>query len=132
MTAERWRWVGLGAIALLAAVFAFANAGERVALRLGFVTLYQISLVVLILVAFLLGMLTMFLLGLRHDLRVRRILAEHHLLDLPAANSRVSVDDSPAGDVTEPYTAETDATGTVRREMDPVAPSPPHPQHPPP
>lgn len=76
MRAEAWRWVGLGALVLLAGVFGYLNSGETVALHLGLLVLYQIRLVTLIFVAFLLGMAAMFLLGLGHDLRVRRRLRE--------------------------------------------------------
>lgn len=71
-----WRWAALAVIAVVAALFASFNAGERVALNLGFTMLYRIPLVPLIFVAFLVGMVTMFLVGLRHDLRVRRALRE--------------------------------------------------------
>jgi uncharacterized integral membrane protein len=74
--ARAWRWAGLAVIGALAALFASFNAGERVALNLGFATLYRVPLVTLIFFAFLAGMTTMFLLGLRHDLRVRRALRE--------------------------------------------------------
>lgn len=74
--ARWWRWASLALVAVAAAVFASFNAGERVALNLGFTFLYQVPLVSLIFIAFLAGMVTMFLLGLRHDLRVRRALRE--------------------------------------------------------
>ena len=73
---HRWRWVALGVITLLAALFGYFNSGESVAIHLGFVVLYQIPLVILIFLAFLLGMLTMFLAGLRHDMKVRQLLRE--------------------------------------------------------
>jgi hypothetical protein len=72
----RWPWLALGFVMITAAVFGFLNGGERVALHLGLFVLYQVHLVVLLFVAFLLGMSTMFLLGLRHDLKVRRLLRE--------------------------------------------------------
>jgi uncharacterized integral membrane protein len=71
-----WRWGALLLVGVLAALFASLNAGERVALYLGFATLYQIPLVPLILGAFVVGMATMFLLGLRHDLHVRKALRD--------------------------------------------------------
>ena len=75
MIESRWlRWAGLGLIGAVAALCASFNSGERVALSLGFTTLYRIPLVPLIFAAFVAGMATMFLLGLRHDLRVRRAL----------------------------------------------------------
>jgi uncharacterized integral membrane protein len=71
-----WRWGGLVVIGVVAALFASFNAGERVALSFGFRMLYRVPLVPLIFLSFLAGMTTMFLLGLRHDLRVRRALRE--------------------------------------------------------
>ncbi len=76
----RWRrWVGPVFIALLATLFAYLNAGERVAVDLGFIYLYRLSLSGIVFTAFLLGMIAMFLLGLRHDLRVRRALQDRSL-----------------------------------------------------
>ena len=80
-----WRRAGLAGIALVAALFALLNSGERVALNLGAFTLYRIPLVALILLAFVLGMVTMFLLGLRHDLRTRQLLREHNLIPGPTS-----------------------------------------------
>ena len=85
----RWRWAALGLITLLAGVFGFLNSGEAVAIHFGLFVLYQVSLVVLVFVAFLLGMTTMFLLGLRHDLKVRRILRERRLDRAPLIPNRV-------------------------------------------
>ncbi len=62
--------------AAFAALFARLNAGEAVTLHLGIATLYRIPFAPLVLAAFLLGMATMFLLGLRHDRRIRRMLQE--------------------------------------------------------
>ena len=70
------RWGILILIGAVAAIFASFNSGERVALNLGFATIYQLPLVALIFAAFVAGMATMFLLGLRHDLRVRRALQD--------------------------------------------------------
>ena len=80
----RWQRVGLGAVVVLTALFAYFNSGERVALSLGIFDFYQVSLVVLILVAFLAGMLAMFLIGLGHDAKVRRALHERGF-DVPPA-----------------------------------------------
>jgi hypothetical protein len=78
----RWgRRLVLALVAFLAAALTLLNAGQRVSLDIGFTVLYRISLVGLVLLAFVLGMVTMFLLGLEHDLRVRRTLREHGLLD---------------------------------------------------
>lgn len=73
------RWAGLVLVVLLAGLFAYFNGGERVTLNLGFAVLYRISLVGLTFTAFLLGMVLMFLVGLRHDLEVRRLLREYRI-----------------------------------------------------
>ena len=81
----RWsRWVALGVVMLLAAVFALLNGAERVSIHLGFTVLYQVRLVGLVLAVFLLGMVTMFLIGLRHDLEVRRALRERRSAHPPS------------------------------------------------
>lgn len=66
------------AIAMLVAVaaFAFLNAGQRVTVDLGFHVFHHVRLTIVVYGALLLGMLAMFVLGLRHDLRVRRLLRE--------------------------------------------------------
>jgi uncharacterized integral membrane protein len=81
----RWRGVALVAIALLAGIFGYFNSGESIALHLGFFVLYQVPIVVLIFVSFLLGMLTMFVVGLRHDLKVRQFLRERRSDGRPPA-----------------------------------------------
>ena len=78
---RRWALSALGV--LLLALFAFLNAGERVSLNLGVAVLYRIPLVGMFFGAFILGMVTMFGFGLRHDRRVRELLREHGLLDRP-------------------------------------------------
>jgi uncharacterized integral membrane protein len=74
----RWRWAVLALVVILAGLFAYLNGGERVTLYLGFATLYRISLVGLVFTAFLVGMTVMFLVGIEHDLRVRRLLREYN------------------------------------------------------
>ena len=71
------RWLAPVLVAVGAALFARLNAGEAVTLQLGVATLYRIPFAPLVLGAFFLGMGTMFLLGLRHDRQVRRLLREH-------------------------------------------------------
>lgn len=78
----RWRWAVLLTFGLLAAGFAYLNAGERTSVHLGVAVLFQVPLVGLVFVVFLLGMLAMYALGLRHDLRVRRLLRDHGLEEL--------------------------------------------------
>lgn len=92
MASERASWgrrIGIGALIFAAAVFSFLNAGERVSLNLGFTTLYRISLVGLIFVVFLLGMVTMFLFGLRQDRRIRAAL-RNRMLDVPSSDTYYS------------------------------------------
>jgi uncharacterized integral membrane protein len=69
-------WFGVAALALLAAGFAYLNQGETAAVHLGLFSVYRAPVSLLVLGAFLLGMVAMFLLGLRQDLRVRRLLRE--------------------------------------------------------
>ena len=115
-TVSRRQWLGIGAIALLAALFGFFNAGERVVLHMGIFVLYQVSLVVLIFVAFLLGMVAMFLVGLRHDMRIRAILHERGF-DVPAPQATPAVHrEEPARAVQPPVYGE-----------EPIAPAPPPP-----
>ena len=59
-----------------AAFFSFLNSNERATLDLGFTVLYRISLVGLVFGSFLLGMITMFLFGLRYDRKVREALRD--------------------------------------------------------
>lgn len=104
------RWGTLLLVALLAGLFAYLNAGHRVTLSLGFITLYRISLVRLVLGSFVLGMITMFLVGLRHDLAMRRALRER---------DRPPPDDGPTApppyDATDRWTA----PASTHRALDP-------------
>ena len=70
------RWVVPLAVAIAAALLYAWNRYEAVTLHLGFTTIYRVPLIPLVLGAFLLGMGTMFLIGLRHDREVRRVLQE--------------------------------------------------------
>ncbi|MEQ1857894.1 MAG: hypothetical protein ABL963_15675 [Longimicrobiales bacterium] len=67
---------GGGVLAGLALAMGFAslNSGQRVTLRLGFVTLYGVPLTVIAFASLLVGMLVMLVAGVRSDLKVRRIL----------------------------------------------------------
>ena len=71
------RFLGaLGIIALLgfSLVFASLNSGQRVTLRLGFMTLYGVPLTVVAFAGVIAGMVVMLVAGIRSDLKVRRIL----------------------------------------------------------
>ncbi|MCK5412183.1 MAG: hypothetical protein V3W35_03860 [Gemmatimonadota bacterium] len=70
------------AVAGLSFGFAAANASERVTLHLGIVTLRGISLPIVVFAAVLLGMIAVFLVGLRADLRARERLQRYrHALE---------------------------------------------------
>jgi uncharacterized integral membrane protein len=58
----------------LAMGFASLNSGQRVTLRLGFVTFYGVPLTVVAFASLLVGMVVMLVAGVRSDLKVRRIL----------------------------------------------------------
>ena len=73
------RWLLVALAVLLAGAFAYINSGERVSLHLGLFVLFRLPLVALLFVAFLLGMVTMFLIGLRHDKQVRRVLRQYQV-----------------------------------------------------
>ena len=66
---------------------------DRVTLDLGFTVLYQISLVGLVFGSFLLGMVAMFLFGLRYDRKVREALREP--LRQPAVDETLYLDIPP-------------------------------------
>jgi uncharacterized integral membrane protein len=76
------------AVTLFAAVFVALNRGEMVVVNLGVVRFYQAPLTVVAFVSFLVGMLAMLALSLRHDLRVRRTLRERGLLEAAVERTR--------------------------------------------
>jgi uncharacterized integral membrane protein len=61
----------------LAALFAWLNMGERVTLRLGIVTLRSIPLSAVVFLSILFGMTLIFAVGLRADLKTRRMLRRY-------------------------------------------------------
>lgn len=63
-------------VLLLAMWFAASNAGHRVTLDLGFMTLYQVPVTLVAFSGLLVGMLVMFATGIHTDLKVRQILRE--------------------------------------------------------
>lgn len=78
------RWLPAAAVTVLAAGLVWLNRGERVALDVGITTFYRAPLTVVLFLAFLAGMLSMLLLSLRQDLRMREELRARGILDLPA------------------------------------------------
>jgi uncharacterized integral membrane protein len=63
--------------AILAALFAWLNAGETVTLRFGFATLRSVGLPAVVFGAILFGMALLFAVGLRADLKTRRMLRRY-------------------------------------------------------
>jgi uncharacterized integral membrane protein len=63
--------------AIVAALFAWLNAGETVTLRFGFATLRSIGLPAVVFGSILFGMGLLFAVGLRADLRTRRMLRRY-------------------------------------------------------
>jgi uncharacterized integral membrane protein len=63
-------------VLLMAMAFAAANAGHRVTVDLGIITLYQVPVTVVAFSGMFIGMLVMFATGIHTDLKVRRILRE--------------------------------------------------------
>ena len=77
------RWLPAAGVTLLAAAFAWLNRGERVPVDLGLFRFYRAPLSVVAFLAFLAGMLSMMVMSLRHDRRVREELRRRGLLDVP-------------------------------------------------
>ena len=83
---------GVLAVLLLSVVFAAQNSGQRVTLRLGGATLYQIPITFVAFGALVLGMLLMLLAGIHSDLKVRRILRERLAAEDREERARIFVD----------------------------------------
>jgi uncharacterized integral membrane protein len=77
------RWLPIAAVTLFAALFAWLNRGERIAVDVGVATFYRAPLTVVLFLAFVAGMLSMLLLSLRQDMRMRDELRARGLLDAP-------------------------------------------------
>lgn len=86
------RVLGIAVVGLLSMVFAALNGGQRVTLRLGFTTLYQVPLTVVVFGALIFGMSVMVAVSIASDLRVRRILRERFEEESEEEQSRLQVD----------------------------------------
>jgi uncharacterized integral membrane protein len=84
--------VGVLVVLLLSIGFAALNGTQRVTLRLGFVTLYQVPLTLVAFGALVLGMLLMFVSSIQSDLKVRRILRERLAQEDREERARAQVD----------------------------------------
>jgi uncharacterized integral membrane protein len=71
------RVVNVLLLAGAASAFAVANGGQTVRVELGLVTLERVSLPTVVFASVLLGMLVVFVVGLRADLRTRRRLERY-------------------------------------------------------
>lgn len=85
------RWLPALGIALAAALFAWWNRGERVVVDAGLFRVYRAPLTLVVLGAFLAGMLSMLLLSLRHDRRVRDELRARGLLEPAPARAAAPI-----------------------------------------
>lgn len=81
-------------VLLLSLAFAALNGAQRVTLRLGLTTLYQVPLTVVAFGALVLGMLLMLVAGIHSDLKVRRILRERLAQEDREERARIVVDRS--------------------------------------
>lgn len=92
------RWLPVVGVTLAASLFAWLNRGERVVVDVGVATFYRAPFTVVFFLAFLAGMVSMLLLGLRHDLRVRRELQARGLVSAPPHRSAPAPADAPPFD----------------------------------
>lgn len=106
MNGLRERLVAGTALALLAAGFAWLNGGARADVNLGIVRIEAVPLPLIVFVAFLLGMLTLFLASLKAELRMQRRLQRYREAlgrdakrpAPPAAEAAPAADADPAAD----------------------------------
>lgn len=90
---SRWTGaLGTGLILLLSMTFAALNGGQRVTIRLGVTTFYQVPLTTVVLGALILGMVAMLVAGITSDLRVRRILRNRLAEEQDEEQARLFVD----------------------------------------
>jgi uncharacterized integral membrane protein len=84
--------LGVVLVLVLSMGFAALNGGQRVTLRLGVVTLYQVPLTVVAFATLVLGMLVMLAAGIHSDLKVRRILRARLAEEDREERARIFVD----------------------------------------
>ena len=77
MSSLGWRMVMVAVFSAVAALFAVQNGGVRVPINLGIVTIRSVSLPVVVFTSVIVGMLLVFLAGLRADLKTRRMLRRY-------------------------------------------------------
>lgn len=84
--------LGVVLVLVLSVAFAALNGGQRVTLRLGFATLYQVPLTLVAFGALILGMVVMLVAGIHTDLRVRRILRDRLAEEDREEKARIYID----------------------------------------
>lgn len=104
------RWLVPAGVALFAAWLTWLNRGERIAVDVGVATFYRAPLTVVLFLAFLAGMLSMLLLGLRQDLRMRQELRARGLIDTAPEPSPAPGFPRPHAASAEPESAADDRT----------------------
>lgn len=131
------QWLVPALAIVVAGAFAYLNSGERVAVHLGLFVLFRVPLTALVFVTFLLGMIAMFLIGLRHDLRVRRLLRQYQVQEERRPWRPEPLEPEPVrgqSEPTEPYPPESARTEPHRPEStrtEPYRPEPSRPDPPP-
>lgn len=83
---------GVVLVLLLSIAFAALNGGQRVTLRMGFVTLYRVPLTTIAFGSLILGMVVMLAAGIHSDLKVRRILRDRLADEDREERARIFVD----------------------------------------
>lgn len=89
------RWAGVGGVLVvlvLSVAFAALNGSQRVVLRLGVATLYNVPLTVLVFGALIVGMVVMLVASVHSDLKVRRILRDRLAEEDREERARIYVD----------------------------------------
>lgn len=123
------RFLGiLGVLLVLGLSMGFAalNGGQRLTLRLGFVTIYRIPLSVVVFGSVILGMVIMMVAGIRSDLRVRRILRDRLAREDEEERARIYIDRNQKDLFEEaPETPEAPEVGSPARDVGMDATPPP-------
>lgn len=101
MTGLREKLLVGGVLALAAVLFAWMNGAVRVPVNLGIVRFGSVSLSVVVFVAFLLGMVTLFLASLKAEMRTARMLKRYREAlgrDAPSPATDRAAEPDPAAD----------------------------------
>jgi uncharacterized integral membrane protein len=105
---------GVLLVLVLSIGFASLNSGQRVTLRLGFTTIYGLSLTAVAFGSLVVGMIIMLVAGIQSDLKVRRILRAR-LIEEDIAERSLFVDQA-QHDLFEEAPEEAAEEGSVRRK----------------